>query len=602
MFLCLSSTQAEYEATNLLAAPGGDFGRMRAGIKADTLLFLFNVDTFMVMGPFVAVGSPGLAIDPEAFGGELQAQVRARPLQSPVMERKLSSRHATGPMTAPEARLLLAKLRGGTAAEAVVQQAWGQPEDHGAAAAPPEPEPKRRRVAAASAEAVAEEGASGPVVVVLEGEEQEAEDGAAAEEWGGEEAEAEAEAAPGAEEPGEEGEAPAAEADEQLQAEEAELEAGVEGAEGAEGEEEPEIEEDPDEFAAVAEAWRSTRGPRSMHFQELPGCGVLAAAAVDFWPLLVGMWLFGALDWEMGQMQKCIVAGTELFLHNSETQALLGPFAAAGVPAKAIVKGAFGGRLSSQVRVVQGSAPPREAKVEGKLRAGPQMPAAVERFRAQLGSGAPLASWSSAASGAAGSGAAAGSAAVPPRAAAAAARTTAARPPSDARAAGAAAAPGSAAAARAKAGRAPAAELAALPAASGSPACSAYLFVCSAATHSECLSLKLLGAPDWDLGQMQRSISPGMELFLFNLESMVLMGPFVAACAPAPGLLPSAFGGKFRSQVKIAQAGAPPREVRLEAKQRSGPLPAERAEALRAALRSGGRAIAAWRIGEASLE
>ena len=46
---------------------------------------------------------------------------------------------------------------------------------------------------------------------------------------------------------------------------------------------------------------------------------------------------------------------------------------------------------------------------------------------------------------------------------------------------------------------------------------------------------------------MQRSIGPSTQLFLFNFETIELMGPFVSSGDPALNIEPDAWGGQVRA-------------------------------------------------------
>lgn len=46
------------------------------GVKEGDILFLHNVETDVLFGPFIAKSNGGLNIEPEAWGGRFQAQVK----------------------------------------------------------------------------------------------------------------------------------------------------------------------------------------------------------------------------------------------------------------------------------------------------------------------------------------------------------------------------------------------------------------------------------------------------------------------------------------------------------------------------------------------
>ncbi|MBN2334105.1 hypothetical protein JXL21_01000 [Candidatus Bathyarchaeota archaeon] len=73
-----------------------------------------------------------------------------------------------------------------------------------------------------------------------------------------------------------------------------------------------------------------------------------------------------------------------------------------------------------------------------------------------------------------------------------------------------------------------------------------YLFFCNAETQDECLRKRLFGNSQrhWD---KVRKIKPGTPLFLYNLDTGCLLGPFQAASKPRIHLDPYAFLGSGRS-------------------------------------------------------
>lgn len=78
-----------------------------------------------------------------------------------------------------------------------------------------------------------------------------------------------------------------------------------------------------------------------------------------------------------------------------------------------------------------------------------------------------------------------------------------------------------------------------------------YVFVCSKATQQECQKLMVLGSPQRELAQMKRCISQDTWLFLLNLETWKLIGPFGAVSTPELDIVPNAFQKRFRAQVRI---------------------------------------------------
>ena len=71
-----------------------------------------------------------------------------------------------------------------------------------------------------------------------------------------------------------------------------------------------------------------------------------------------------------------------------------------------------------------------------------------------------------------------------------------------------------------------------------------YIFICSNATEAECLTLNLFGASQNDLHTMEVHINRQTRLFLFNYDSMVLMGAFHADGRPEYRISKDAFRGR----------------------------------------------------------
>jgi len=78
----------------------------------------------------------------------------------------------------------------------------------------------------------------------------------------------------------------------------------------------------------------------------------------------------------------------------------------------------------------------------------------------------------------------------------------------------------------------------------------AYLFICSYETINECFSRSLFGIGKKHWGAVQE-ISEGDILFLYNLSSRELIGPFIAASEGGWRIDPEAWSGKFPSQVRV---------------------------------------------------
>lgn len=263
--------------------------------------------------------------------------------------------------------------------------------------------------------------------------------------------------------------------------------------------------------------------------------------------------LFGSPDSELWKMQQNIKSDTKLFLVNTQTQKLYGPFLAEGAPDKGLVPGSFGGRFNSHVRASPADSGLLEVKLKGRIHSGAKNAAEVDFMMKQLQEGSPAEAKVQEAWGASESSAAA----EPP----------AKRPRLDA---GAEAAGGSEPA----------------PAASAAGG-TGYLFLCNHITQRECGSLRMMAAPDMELGRMKQVITPGTQLFLLNFQSMKLVGPFVATGLPDRAIVPNSFGGRYNAQVPAAPLEAPLREVKLDTRPRNGPMTPEEVDALLGRLGAG---------------
>ena len=76
-----------------------------------------------------------------------------------------------------------------------------------------------------------------------------------------------------------------------------------------------------------------------------------------------------------------------------------------------------------------------------------------------------------------------------------------------------------------------------------------FVFHCNGRTERECLDRRLLGGPAHGGKKMSggQSISSGTALLLFNFGDRTVYSSLRAAGAPAKGIVPEAWGGKFVS-------------------------------------------------------
>merc|ERR1711908_55743 len=109
-----------------------------------------------------------------------------------------------------------------------------------------------------------------------------------------------------------------------------------------------------------------------------------------------------------------------------------------------------------------------------------------------------------------------------------------------------------------------------------------YVFSCNNSTQRPCCELQLFGSPARELGQMQRCIRMDSQLFLFNFEASVLLGPFVAISEPESNIVPDAFGaGKFTAQVRASALEGCVHQIDLQQRLFAGPRSAKQVGELR---------------------
>jgi hypothetical protein len=77
-----------------------------------------------------------------------------------------------------------------------------------------------------------------------------------------------------------------------------------------------------------------------------------------------------------------------------------------------------------------------------------------------------------------------------------------------------------------------------------------WVFLCDKGTETECFARKLLGTS----GKMLRTVEQirkGDICFLYNRETDVLFGPFVAESDGKENIEPKAWGGEYPAQVRV---------------------------------------------------
>eukprot|EP00405_Crypthecodinium_cohnii_P014584 CAMPEP_0206449330 /NCGR_PEP_ID=MMETSP0324_2-20121206/18024_1 /ASSEMBLY_ACC=CAM_ASM_000836 /TAXON_ID=2866 /ORGANISM="Crypthecodinium cohnii, Strain Seligo" /LENGTH=703 /DNA_ID=CAMNT_0053918685 /DNA_START=86 /DNA_END=2197 /DNA_ORIENTATION=+ len=141
VFMCNDATQKKCEKYQLLGSPDSAMKPMLTHVKQDgaTILFLFNITSRTLIGPFKAVSEPARDIEPTAFGGKLNAQVRVKPESLPVMSCQLEENCPPGLRSLKQVDDLRAKLMLGDIMADEAQALWTQDEPSmgGASAASP---------------------------------------------------------------------------------------------------------------------------------------------------------------------------------------------------------------------------------------------------------------------------------------------------------------------------------------------------------------------------------------------------------------------------------------------------------------------------------
>merc|ERR1712003_210595 len=94
----------------LLGSPAKQLQQMKHCIKSDTALFLLNHQSRTLMGTFVAASEPDQDIVPGAFHDKFSAQVRAQPLDVPLMQVRLQERVNAGPKSSAQVKVLSSLL------------------------------------------------------------------------------------------------------------------------------------------------------------------------------------------------------------------------------------------------------------------------------------------------------------------------------------------------------------------------------------------------------------------------------------------------------------------------------------------------------------
>lgn len=102
---------------------------MKQAIKEDSKLFLFNIETFKLLGPFFPAAPPGNNLMKGAFGGRFSAQVKVQTWEELTLkEATLQNKLPAGPKNAKGVTICMDMLlQHGEDASAAVQAAWNSP-------------------------------------------------------------------------------------------------------------------------------------------------------------------------------------------------------------------------------------------------------------------------------------------------------------------------------------------------------------------------------------------------------------------------------------------------------------------------------------------
>lgn len=574
VFICSNETEQECAALQLFGSAQWELNKMKRFIRPETELFLFNFESLTLRGAFTPVGLPEQDLAMDAFGRKYRAQLRVAFNDAPLREVHLDRKLAAGPKSASEVEVLHSQLRKGQLTQASM---WTRQSDQS------EPSAKRNKAGGVPAKEMLAKESAAEVQHVVSDEEEHVD-------------------------MADEGNCDVADG---LDCDEEVVEAEIEGDADT-----TEVRPSSRSTAAPAPPIQSQNcKPSSVVLSAKPGSilaqkpkpapakqpqqpqhplavkppAIVKAKASASWPtrtvtdnkgnanaasgyvFVCGkateqecqtLCLFGLPPRELMKMESCIKPTTELFLFNFDTTNLMGPFLPAGVPAKDIAPTAFGGRFSSQVRVKR-SEVLREVKVGSRLVSGPKSESEVEELRARLERGNAVTASGQAVWG----GTPAKSPNLPAvRAASTSLEEPLAKRPRQGDLAGDSQCKTALVGATAI-GTTPAAKVA--DTTDAKPA--GYVFMCAASTLKEVQQRQLFGSPQRELAQMKKTITPDTKLFLFNIQSSIIQGPFLATSEVQQDLVRNAFGNRFSAHVRVRPAQAPLMEVKLATRIAAGP-------------------------------
>lgn len=554
VFVCSNSTQQECQTRRLFGSPDRELSRMQQTISLETHLFLFNMETYTLLGPFVPSGKSGYGIVQGAFHGKFNAQIRIKPFAGGLREVVLGSRPSAGPKSGTELSMLSTQLEKGRALVPKLQQAWGAEgaisQEGSEKSLPKKPiRPGRpmvpREWSVSGSTAIPANIRVMPAVRAVSGRQQ---------------------AAPR--------DTPA----------------------GKRSYKHSMTEEIPQSYPK-----RTKLDDSSDRAGYLFVCNNATQQECE------QLKLFGAPHQELSQMKQCIVLGTPLLLFNMQSLKIFGPFSAASSPALALVPGAFGGKFSAHVRVSLGDSPLCEAQLKQRMAGGPKSAAEWQQFTEFLFEAGPAEErlheiWLD------------GVQVAEPDVVGDACDASGLIEEHDDSNQAVEDPYGDEAATGEDQGKESVEEAndllqqadelqergskvllearAALDASESAPAMvnedsGGYLFMCSTSTQRECENLSILAAPESELSQMRRSITVGTPVFLLNFQTLELIGVFCAVGLPDRNVAPGAFGGRYSAQVEVAVPGMALRHVKVERRLPSGVKSAADVKALQEQLHHG---------------
>jgi len=336
VFHCNKATQHMCQSLRLLGAPDKQLAEMKKHIAADTPLLLFNIETKVLIGPLYSQGEPSLSIVSKAFYGKFNAQVRVAPMEErPLRQAMRAGWIGVGRKAAAEASALLSSLDKGALLPELAQKAWAD-------SVPMETVPKAGHATPTAA---------GQWMSI-------ARSPSAPSRWQGQ----------------------------QAWTEQKWLQPGQQPVNRVYAS------WDRPKPKASGVVYADGGGPQTWTPKTPagggPDGGYLFVCSQATQSKCEKFKLFGAPDWELPQMQRCVEPGsTMLFLLNFETLKLYGPFTAVSAPDRSIMPGAFGNRFTAHVRVDRLQEAIQECHLPERIGGGPKTSQQVTQLLLQLDQG-----------------------------------------------------------------------------------------------------------------------------------------------------------------------------------------------------------------------